>query len=67
MDSKQNTLDGFVKIQKRPTNEGGVYKKPQLNSTIGIVKQSRKLSFDSTSQQTIKKQKVCLIYNLIMY
>lgn len=62
MDTKQITLDGYVKSQKRPTNNDGVYKKAQMNSTIGVVKLSRQLSFDSSPQQTIKKQKVWFIY-----
>jgi hypothetical protein len=64
METKQNTLDGFVKSQKRPTNDDNMYKISKINSTnrTGIVKSSRKLSFDSSSSQTIKKQKVGLIY-----
>lgn len=63
METKQNTLDGFVKSQKRPTNDDNVYKISKINNTnrTGIVKSSRKLSFDS-SQQTMKKQKVSFIY-----
>lgn len=54
----QKTLDTFIKSRKRPTNEDGLHKKELLNNTIGINKPTRKLSFDCTEQQTVKKQKV---------
>ncbi|XP_060878814.1 LOW QUALITY PROTEIN: DNA replication factor Cdt1-like [Metopolophium dirhodum] len=54
----QKTLDSFIKSRKRPTIEDGLHKKELLNNTFGINKPTRKLSFDSTVQQTVKKQKV---------
>jgi len=54
----QKTLDSFIKSRKRPTNEDVLHKKELLNNTVGINKPTRKLSFDSTVQQTVKKQKV---------
>lgn len=58
MDTQQQTLDSFIKSRKRPTNEDGSSKKGLVNKTLGINKPSRKLSFDGSSQQIIKKQKV---------
>jgi len=57
MDS-QKTLDCFIKSRKRPTTEDGLHKKESLNNTFAIRKPTRKLSFDSTVEQTVKKQKV---------
>lgn len=54
----QKTLDCFIKSRKRPTNEDGLHKKELVNNTVGRIKPTRKLSFDCTVQQTIKKQKV---------
>jgi len=54
----QKTLDSFIKSRKRPTNEDGLHKKDLPNNSVGIIKPTRKLSFDSTVQQTAKKQKV---------
>jgi len=54
----QKTLDSFIKSRKRPTNEDGLHQKELLNNTIGINKPTRKLSFDSTVQQTVKKPRV---------
>lgn len=54
----QKTLDSFIKSRKRPTNEDGLHKNELLKNTIGINKPTRKLSFDCTVQQTVKKQKV---------
>lgn len=57
MEGHQKTLDGFVRSRKRPTNDDGFGKKVLANKTE-FVKPSRKLSFDCSVQQTIKKQKV---------
>lgn len=58
MEAQQKTLDSFVKSRKRPTIEDGMVKKGQANTNSEFIKPSRKLSFDSFTQQTIKKQKV---------
>lgn len=58
----QKTLDSFIKSRKRPTNEDGLHKKELLNNTFGLNKPTRKLSFDSTVQQTAKKQKVSQLH-----
>ncbi|XP_001948429.2 DNA replication factor Cdt1 isoform X1 [Acyrthosiphon pisum] len=54
----QRTLDCFIKSRKRPTTEDGLHKKESVNNTFAIHKPTRRLSFDCTVQQTIKKQKV---------
>lgn len=54
----QKTMDSFIKSRKRPTNDNGLLKKGLTNNSLGISKPTRKLSFDSTGQQTIKKPKV---------
>lgn len=62
MDTQQQTLDSFIKSRKRPTNEDGSSKKGLMNKNVGVNKPSRKLSFDGSTQQTIKKQKVSKLY-----
>ncbi|KAL4143537.1 hypothetical protein QTP88_005856 [Uroleucon formosanum] len=57
MDS-QKTLDCFIKSRKRPTTEDGLHKKESVNNTFAMREPTRKLSFDGTVQQTIKRQKV---------
>lgn len=60
METQQKTLDSFIKSRKRPTTEDAISKKGQVNSNVfGINKPSRKLSFDGSTEQNIKKQKVC--------
>ncbi|CAH1721518.1 unnamed protein product [Aphis gossypii] len=54
----QKTMDSFIKSRKRPTNDNGLLKKGLTNNSLGISKPTRKLSFDSTGQQTIKKPKI---------
>jgi len=63
----QKTLDCFIKSRKRPTTEDGFHKKELVNNTFATHKPTRKLSFDSTVQQTIKKQKVCGPLNYTLY
>lgn len=58
MDTQQQTLDSFIRSRKRPTNEDGSIKKGLVDKIVGINKPSRKLSFDGSTQQIIKKQKV---------
>lgn len=58
MEAHQQTLDNFIKSRKRPTNDDDLHKK--ITNTVGINKPSRKLSFDDSAQQNIKKQKVSL-------
>lgn len=58
MDS-QKTLDCFIKSRKRPTTEDGLHNKESVNNTFAMREPTRKLSFDGTVQQTIKRQKVC--------
>lgn len=58
MEAHQKTLDSFIKSRKRPTIEHAFDKKVQANNNTGSIKPTRKLSFDSSGQQTIKKQKV---------
>lgn len=57
METQQQTLDSFVKSRKRPTNND-VCKKGLEENATGINKLSRKLSFDDSEQQAVKKQKV---------
>lgn len=55
----QKTLDSFIKSRKRPVNEEALAKKGLLDKTVGIIKPSRKLSFDTfASEQIVKKLKV---------
>ncbi|XP_025201253.1 DNA replication factor Cdt1-like [Melanaphis sacchari] len=54
----QKTLDSFIKSRKRPTNDDGLLKKELVNNSFGINKPTRKLSFDYTVQQKIKKPKI---------
>lgn len=56
METHQQTLDSFIKSRKRPTNDDDLLKK--ISNTAGINKPSRKLSFDDSAQQSVKKQKV---------
>lgn len=58
METQQKTLDSFIKSRKRPTNEDGLSKKGLGNNVYGNNKPSRKLSFDGSAEQSIKKQKV---------
>lgn len=58
METQQKTLDSFIKSRKRPSHEDGLCKKGFANKTVGSIKPSRKLSFDGSTQQSIKKQKV---------
>lgn len=58
MESQQKTLHNFVKSRKRPTSEDVISKKEKVNNVFGINKPTRKLSFDGSAEQCIKKQKV---------
>lgn len=61
MDTQQKTLDSFIKSRKRPANEDGLIQKGLKSNATEISKPSRKLSFDSFVQQTVKKPKVSFI------
>jgi len=63
----QKTLDYFIKSRKRPTTEDGYHKKELMNTTSAIHTPTRKLSFDCSVQQTIKKQKVCQLVNYTLF
>lgn len=58
METQQQTLDSFIKNRKRPTTDDNIRKKEFMSNAVDINKPSRKLSFDDSGPQIIKKQKV---------